>query len=207
MSLVHADPPDAGPVTGIVLAGGRSSRFGSDKLRAEVRGRPLLDHAILALATCCDTVLVVVSSEGPAPSLPRDAGVPVLVVRDPVAGAGPLAGLVAGLEAAAEGVVLVVAGDQPDLRPELLRLLVAALGTASAAVLADADAPRPLPLCVRRGTALLAASAALATDRRSLLEVALGLRPVIVPEAAWRAADPDAAWQRDVDRPEDLAGH
>ena len=41
---------EAPPVSGIVLAGGRSSRFGSDKLRAEIAGRSLLELAIDAVA-------------------------------------------------------------------------------------------------------------------------------------------------------------
>lgn len=191
-------------VTGIVLAGGRSRRFGSDKLAAEVRGRPLLHQPIFALAACCDSVIVAASAAGPEPPLPEDAGVPVSIVRDPVAGAGPLAGLVAGLEAAATPLVLVAGGDQPDLRPNLLALLLSALGDAAAAVLADGQEPRSLPAAFRRGPALTAARTALGSDRRSLLGVILGLDPVIVPEATWRAVDPDGAWRRDVDRPEDL---
>ncbi len=197
----------SGPrVTGIVLAGGRSTRFGADKLRADVRGRPLLEHPILALAEVCGEVLVALAPDAPEPTLPSVAGVPIRVVRDAVAGAGPLAGLVAGLEAAGEGVALVVGGDQPDLRPELLRLLVSSLGIGDAAVLADGDAPRSLPLVVRRDPALAAARRVLGSERRSLLGVIFGLGAVVVPESAWRTADPEGSWRRDVDRPEDLSG-
>lgn len=44
---------------GAVLAGGRSSRFGSDKALAMLDGRTLLDHAVAALAPHCDAVVVV----------------------------------------------------------------------------------------------------------------------------------------------------
>ena len=44
---------------GAVLAGGRSSRFGSDKALAMLGGRTLLDHALAALRPHCDTVVVV----------------------------------------------------------------------------------------------------------------------------------------------------
>ncbi|HKY88593.1 MAG TPA: molybdenum cofactor guanylyltransferase [Candidatus Limnocylindrales bacterium] len=193
--------------SGIVLAGGRSTRFGADKLRADVRGRPLLEHPILALAEVCGEVLVALAADAPEPTLPGVAGVPIRIVRDAVDGAGPLAGLVAGLEAAGEGVALVVGGDQPDLRPELLRLLVSSLGTGAAAVLADGDAPRSLPLVVRRDPALAAARRVLGSERRSLLGVIFGLGAVVLPESTWRMADPEGSWRRDVDRPEDLPGH
>jgi molybdopterin-guanine dinucleotide biosynthesis protein A len=203
MSPVHPDATDRS-ITGIVLAGGRSRRFGAAKLQAVVHGRPLLHHALLALAEVCSELVVAIAVDGMAPAFPDRIGVTVRVVRDTVAEAGPLAGLVAGLEAAEEAVVLVVGGDQPDLRPALLRLLVSSLGTASAVVLADGEAPRSLPLGLRRDPALAAARSALGSDRRSLLGVILGLGPVIVPEPSWRAVDPDGAWQRDVDRLEEL---
>ncbi|HSW42179.1 MAG TPA: NTP transferase domain-containing protein, partial [Patescibacteria group bacterium] len=47
--------------------GGRSTRFGEDKLVAEVGGRPLLHLAIDAVATAVDEVVVVVGADAPAP--------------------------------------------------------------------------------------------------------------------------------------------
>ena len=52
----------------IVLAGGASSRFGSDKLAAPLDGRPLLHHALDAVAAVADHVIVVV---GPGQAGPR----------------------------------------------------------------------------------------------------------------------------------------
>lgn len=43
---------------GAVLAGGRSSRFGSDKALAMLAGQTLLDHAVAALRPHCDAVIV-----------------------------------------------------------------------------------------------------------------------------------------------------
>jgi len=55
---------------GAVLAGGRSSRFGSDKAAAMLHGRPLLDHAIAALSGQCDVVVVVGRDHAGTPSVP-----------------------------------------------------------------------------------------------------------------------------------------
>src|SRR3546814_5020197 len=49
---------------GAVLAGGRSSRFGSDKALAMLGGRTLLDHAQAALRPHCDALIVVGRGEG-----------------------------------------------------------------------------------------------------------------------------------------------
>lgn len=70
-------------ILGAVLAGGRSRRFGSDKALASVDGRPLVDHAIAALATVVDTV-VVVGREWPSVSSLQDR---------PHADLGPLAAI------------------------------------------------------------------------------------------------------------------
>lgn len=54
---------------GAVLAGGRSSRFGSDKALAMLDGRTLLDRAVTGLHVHCDTVIVV--GRGETPDWPR----------------------------------------------------------------------------------------------------------------------------------------
>ncbi|HEY8845852.1 MAG TPA: NTP transferase domain-containing protein, partial [Candidatus Limnocylindrales bacterium] len=84
-------------VSAIVLAGGRSSRFGSDKLVAEMDGRRILDLAIEQVAAVGDEILVVL-----APGDERVLPTPTAIVRrviDPELHGGPLVGLLAGLEA------------------------------------------------------------------------------------------------------------
>jgi len=148
-------------------------------------------------------VVVGVGDDAALP-LPWDASVSVRVARDQVADAGPLAGLVAGLEAADAELVLVAGGDQPDLAPALLGLLVGSIRDADAAIFAERDRPRPIPAVLRRSPALDAARARLQSDRRSLRAFVADLGPVVVPERTWRRVDPDGYWRRDVDRPEDL---
>ena len=198
----HGDPA----LVGIVLAGGRSTRFGDDdKLGAKLRGRPLFHHAVLALASVCDEVIVVVAATAIDPLLlPADAAVPVRVTRDRIAEAGPLAGLVAGLEATDAELVLVAGGDQPDLGPALLELLTGSIRDRDAAVLAEGDRPRPIPTVLRRARALALALARLRTDQRSLRALIADLDPVVVPERTWRRIDPGGDWRHDVDEPGDL---
>ena len=98
----------------IVLAGGRSSRFGRDKLAEIIDGRPLLDHAIDAVRAVATDIVVVVA---PGTMLPVPPG--VRIAEDPVAFEGPLAGLAAGLAALDPAVdrLIVVGGDMPSLVP------------------------------------------------------------------------------------------
>jgi molybdopterin-guanine dinucleotide biosynthesis protein A len=103
-------------ILGAVLAGGRSSRFGSDKALALWRGRPLIAHVVDRLSSIADTVIVC-GREHPG----------VLSIPDrPAAGLGPLGGLNAALHhAAAAGFAQVVTAscDTPQLDDALLAAL------------------------------------------------------------------------------------
>jgi molybdopterin-guanine dinucleotide biosynthesis protein A len=200
---------DVPAATAVVLAGGRSSRFGRDKLAEPLRGRPLLDHAVLAAASVATEVLVLVPAVGDAPRLPRTPpgeGVTIAVVRDPEPFGGPLVAVLAGLERAREPLVLVIGGDMPDLSRDVLIRLVRALDAseADAAALAFRGRRQPLPLALRVGTATQAARRQLADGVRSLQSFVGALRVRELSEGEWRALDPAAATLRDVDRPEDL---
>ena len=83
----------------IVLAGGASSRFGSDKLAATLGGRPLLHHALEAVEAVVDRIVIVIAPEAPIPSVPDGLASRVVIARDVAAHGGPLAGLAAGLAA------------------------------------------------------------------------------------------------------------
>lgn len=197
-------------VTGIVLAGGRSTRFGGDKLAVEIGGRPLLHLAIDAVAGVVDEIVVVVARDGPGPALPPDSLVPVVVARDAVAGQGPLAGLAAGLAAASHPLALLVGGDQPALRPALLRELLRRLTPAAGGPpldvvgLEDDGRLRPLPVALRVATVGPAAGVALAGGTRSLAAFFGRLRAGTLGSESWRELDPAGDSLRDVDTPGDL---
>lgn len=109
----------AAPLTGIVLAGGRSRRLGRNKAALDFGGRPLLHIVCERVAQVCPQV-VVAASAGGAPHQPPPG---VEVVRDEQPGQGPLAGMQAGLRVAAFDYALVVACDMPFLSPALLRYM------------------------------------------------------------------------------------
>lgn len=188
-----------------MLAGGRSIRFGGNKLAAMHRGVPLLHHPVLRLGEVCAEVVVVIAPEVVSPSLPD--GPAVRVVRDEREGEGPLAGLLKGLEAVETELAIVAAGDMPDLAiAVLLEMLRAAQGSAVDAVVLQEDARfRPLPNLVRVLPARRAAGELLGAGERSLRALLLGLRAGVLDEAAWTALDPGRGTLRDVDVPGDLS--
>jgi molybdopterin-guanine dinucleotide biosynthesis protein A len=115
-------------LTGILLAGGSSSRFGSPKALAEYEGETLADRARRLLAEACDEQLAI----GPGG------------LADP--GTGPVAAIAAGLRAASHELAVVIPVDMPLLTPDALRLLARACRDAAVAQRG------PLPCAVARST-------------------------------------------------------
>jgi molybdopterin-guanine dinucleotide biosynthesis protein A len=106
----------------IVLAGGRSSRFGVDKAAVLVDGVTMLDRVLLATVAAQSTVVV-----GPR----RPAIRPVAwTVEDPASG-GPVAGIAAGLPYGDAPVVAVFSCDLPWLTaPDAARIVAGLSGPA-----------------------------------------------------------------------------
>ena len=112
----------------IVVAGGRSTRFGSDKLRHVIDGRTLLERTVDA-ARGADVVVLVSASETPE-------GVYIAVSENPRWG-GPCAAVAAGVDALAASPatdVLILAADLANPASA-----ISALRSIDAGVLTDAD--------------------------------------------------------------------
>ena len=111
------------PVTGIVIAGGKGTRLGGrDKAFLEVHGEPIIVRTLRTLQTVfSQTVVVTLHPE-------RFAALQTDVAVDVYPGAGPLAGIHAGLLAARAPYAFVVACDMPLLEPEVIRFLVDRIG-------------------------------------------------------------------------------
>jgi molybdenum cofactor cytidylyltransferase len=189
-------------VTAVVLAAGASSRFGSNKLLAPLAGRPVLQHALDAVAAAgLDDVVVVLGDEHAA----VERGIAWRSERrvvNPRPQDGLSSSLRVGLDTAAEDpgcdAVLVVLGDQPTLRPVAVEAVMDAAAASPAHLFVRAryagdDAPNPV--LVRRSA--WATVAGLSGDR--------GLGPLLAahPEQVL-AVDVDGA-NLDVDTPDDLA--
>jgi len=115
-------------LTGILLVGGTSARFGSPKELAECAGETLGDRAWNLLAEACDE-RIAVGRGG---------------LADP--GTGPVAAIAAGLRAATHELAVVIPVDMPLLTAGALRLLAGACRDAATAQRG------PLPCAVARRT-------------------------------------------------------
>jgi molybdopterin-guanine dinucleotide biosynthesis protein A len=187
----------------LILAGGRSSRFGRDKLAEPIDGRTMLDHVVDRVRDVA-TDVVVVAAAGASIDLPSD----VEVVQDDRSFEGPLAGLGVGLRAVDPGVerVIVVGGDMPTVVPAVLARLVAALDRREAAMLADDTRERPLPMALRRSVASPSVDRLLDDGERRLRALLQHLDVEVIPYETWLVDDPAGESLRDVDVPGDLPG-
>jgi molybdenum cofactor guanylyltransferase len=198
--------------TGIVLAGGRSARFGGDKLRATLDGKALLDRAIDAVREVADEVIVAGSNIA-APSIAASS-TRVRWIQDAEPFGGPLIGLAGALDAARGSTAVVVGGDMPRVVPAVLRAmldrrdaepLVEAVILGRPAQDVASDRPRAvLPMAVDVERARSAAGAALDGGSRSLRSLLDDLATVELPAEAWLPLDPNAATLLDVDTSSDL---
>jgi molybdopterin-guanine dinucleotide biosynthesis protein A len=101
------------PLTGVLLVGGASTRFGSPKAFVEVEGVRLVDRGRRVLGEACDEVLIV----GKPGELPFD------VLPDASDVRAPISGVVAGLRAAANEVAVFLPVDCPWMTADALRML------------------------------------------------------------------------------------
>lgn len=133
-----------GSLVGVVIAGGRSVRFGSEKAVATLSGEPLLMLAVRRLQRACARVAVNARPGTEAEALAHGAGLPVLHDQegDPL---GPLAGVKVALEWARDAGALSLAVspcDAPMLPEDLFPRLVGAAGEGAAmAETSDGDQP------------------------------------------------------------------
>ena len=104
--------------TGIVLAGGRSSRMGQPKALLPFDGTPLIVHIVHFLQHLFEQVIVVSAPGQPLPAMP------VTMVQDDVPYQGPVGGICYGLRAAQAEIAFVTSCDSAFLNRRLIAHLL-----------------------------------------------------------------------------------
>jgi molybdenum cofactor guanylyltransferase len=199
----------AGPVAGVVLAGGRSSRMGRPKAELEWHGATLLFRTAAIVARAVGGPVVVVRAPGQRlPDLPDAVG----TTEDPVEGLGPMQGVAAGLGAVRDlaDAAFVCSTDLPFLHPAYVRAVLRGLDDPAVdLVLPTVRGYRqPLAAGYRTGLAGLIEAQLAAGNRRPamLLEHCTAARPddaALLADRTLAAADPALDSVQNVNTPEE----
>ena len=134
-------------VSAVVLAGGKGSRMGGvDKGLQPLRGKPMIEWVLGCLAPQVSEVIVNANQ-----NIPSYEKYGYRVVPDEIAGfAGPLAGLHAGLKAAAHPLVVTVPCDSPFLPDDLVARLRASMHHHDLAVAKTGNQAHPVFSLMKR---------------------------------------------------------
>jgi molybdenum cofactor cytidylyltransferase len=180
---------------GLVLAAGRATRFGSDKLSASLAGRPLLQHVIDAAAAALLTPLIVIVGDVERRLDWRGAR----PLRNPEPQRGLSSSLRLGLDEltadAAVGRVVVLLGDQPRVSVAVIERLLSTATDRPIVVPRYADGAAGNPVVL--GRAVWPLAAAISGDRG--MSQLFAARPDLVSYLDMPGTNPD------VDTPADLA--
>jgi molybdopterin-guanine dinucleotide biosynthesis protein A len=185
-------------ITGVIQAGGRSTRMGgAPKALMELGGRRIVERVVAAIAPVVDDLLVVTNT----PDLYAFLRLPM--VGDVFPDHGSLGGIYSGLKAAPGDAAFTVACDMPFLTPEVVRLVVARAGEADVVIPRTGDqletlhasyAKRCLPHIEER----------LRSGRLKIVGFFDAVRVLEIPEASVRSlADPAVVFMN-VNTPDEL---
>jgi len=185
-------------LTAFILAGGNSTRMGTDKAFAMLNGRSLLARALGVCRTITSEVWIVGDRKKFAPFAP--------VVEDVFPGCGPLAGMHAALRTSRTDLNLVLAVDLPFVSPALLHFLVAQARQNGAMVTVPRAGKGWQPLCaVYRRIFADAAETALRAGRYKIDALFEDAVTHAVGEEELRSAGFSPEVFRNLNTPEELA--
>jgi 5-formyltetrahydrofolate cyclo-ligase len=208
-----APRPALHSTAGIVLAGGRSARFGRAKAGVEAGGVPMLRRVVAVLGACCDEVVLVSAPVGSGVddaldgALAGAAGVPLRRLHDDRAHAGPAAALAGALPRIDADLAFVSGCDSPLLSAALVRGLLSLADRGEAFDLVAADLGRGLePLVAVYRVETMAARLRAATESGPvrLVDALAGARVRRVAGGELDVLDPTGASFLNVNRPADL---
>ena len=185
-------------VTGVVQAGGKSTRMGgAPKALVELGGRRLIERVVGVVREVVDDVLIVTNS----PDLYRFLGAPM--VPDVFVDHGSLGGIYSGLAAAAGDAAFTVACDMPFLRAAVARLVVERAGEADVVIPRTGDQLQTMHAVYGKGC-LPHMHARLRAGRLKITGFFEDVRVLEVPEAeVARHADPALVFTN-LNTPEEL---
>ncbi len=115
-------------VSGVILAGGKSSRYGKDKAFVKINGLPLIESVIEVMGSVFQELIIITNSPN------KYSRLGISVYQDAIKGLGPLGGIFTGLTTISKEAGFFVACDMPFLNRGLLRYMTESRGEFDAVV-------------------------------------------------------------------------
>lgn len=166
-------------VTAIVLAGGQSRRFGSDKSLLQIEGVSVIERIVKGCHTIADEILVISNAPAKFVAIP---GITELCDIHP--GCGPMGGVHTGLHHMAGGVGFVVACDMPFFSVVLAQRLLQVLDGHDIAIPRDGEGLHPLFGAYRKSV-LPCIETMLQQQSLSMRHLCQRLNTRVLPREAW----------------------
>ena len=186
-------------VTGVIQAGGRSTRMGGEpKALLEVGGRRIIERVLAAVAPAVDDMLIVTNT----PDVYAFLGLPM--IPDAFPDHGSLGGIFTGLAAAKGDAVFTVACDMPFLHPAVARLVARRAGEADVVIPRVGDMLETMHASYAKAC-LPAMEARLRDGRFKIIGFFPDVRVIEIPQADIAHHRPPEILFMNVNTPEDLA--
>ncbi|MBK5273770.1 MAG: formate dehydrogenase accessory sulfurtransferase FdhD [Desulfuromonadales bacterium] len=184
-------------VSAAILAGGTSSRMGTNKALLEVDGTPIITRIYQTLARLFHEVIIVTNS-------PEEyAFLPCRTVPDIFPGYGSIAGLHSALTHSSSERTFVTACDMPGLNPALIRLLCVADEGAVAIVPTNREGLREPLHAVYNRSVLPALEAAIRANDMSILNLLDKIRTTVVSQDQFKGVAGGEDSFRNLNTPEE----
>ena len=194
-------------ISAVILAGGRCQRFFPvEKCIALFRGKPLILHVVERLRSVASEIVVVARDEEQGAALKCEIPHEITLTFDRIQNFGPLAGILAGLQASSNPFSIVVGCDMPFLSEEALKFLAEQRSNYDAVVPLWEDGKiEPLHAIYRKKAMLKATKEAIRKGEHKISCAISSLRSVnFVPVAKIRKFDPLLRTFTNINTPEDL---
>lgn len=183
--------------TGVILAGGRSSRFGANKSLALYRGKPLISHVAESLERIFPELLLITNE----PETFAFLGWPM--TGDYYPDCGPLAGIHAALKTIETEQAFLIGCDMPLIRPAFITALCSLPGDWEAVLPWHQSGPEPLHAVYRKSVHAFLENQ-LAQGNYKLIEILRALRLRIVETEEIKALGGDPSVFYNINQKKDL---
>ena len=194
----HASTKPIRGITGFILAGGKSTRYGSNKAMAEVDGQRLIERVVTVVESVFEHLVLITNT-------PEEyAYLHIPMIQDIIKGLGPLGGIYTGLENLSDDAGFFVACDMPFLNAPLIRHMAQVRGQFDAVVPKIDWMLEPLHAIYTKGC-LPALKALIDSQQYQIWRFFEKIAVRFLEEDEIRVFDPSLRSFFNINRPEELA--